>query len=71
MTMIVDSIWEAFDYFLALNNTVVINKPKEVPTGWNMTVKSPEGTITEYVQHDPVEIAIYKKKANQMRFADS
>jgi len=49
----------------------VINKPKEVPTEWNMTVKSPEGTITEYVQHDQVKIEIYKKKAGEMRYAGS
>jgi hypothetical protein len=32
MTLIVDSIWEAFENLSALNKTVVINMPKEVPT---------------------------------------
>ncbi|TXL71506.1 hypothetical protein FHP25_29435 [Vineibacter terrae] len=29
----------------------VINGPKDVPTGQNMLVRHPDGTLVEYVEH--------------------
>ncbi|EQH79852.1 hypothetical protein QMG_0391 [Clostridioides difficile DA00256] len=30
---------------------VVVRDKKKVPTGYNMTLRHPDGTIIEYVQH--------------------
>lgn len=68
ITMIVDDIQEVRAYLLTLDNVVVLKEPKDVPTGWNMTVKHPDGTITEYVQHDKAKIDLYRKKVEILRF---
>jgi hypothetical protein len=49
-TFLVDSILE-FKNFLLNNGADVISDIKEVPTGYNMTVKHFDGTIAEYVEH--------------------
>lgn len=49
-TFLVDSITE-FREFLLNNRAVIIRDIKEVPSGWNMTVKHFDGTIVEYVEH--------------------
>lgn len=49
-TFLVDSITE-FKEFLLNNGAVIIRDIKEVPSGWNMTVKHFDGTIVEYVEH--------------------
>ena len=49
-TFLVDSITE-FREFLLKNGAAVIKDIKEVPSGWNMTVKHFDGTIVEYVEH--------------------
>lgn len=49
-TFVVDSL----DEFLTHLNKIgvkVIREPKQVPTGKNMTVQHPDGTIIEYVEH--------------------
>lgn len=49
-TFLVDSIMEFRDYLLN-NGALIIRDIKEVPTGFNMTVKHFDGTIVEYVEH--------------------
>ncbi|MGX8126189.1 VOC family protein [Clostridioides difficile] len=49
-TFIVDSVDEWRSYLLK-NGAVVVRDKKKVPTGYNMTVKHPDGTIVEYVQY--------------------
>ncbi|AZV57869.1 VOC family protein [Clostridium sp. AWRP] len=49
-TFLVDSIIE-FKEFLLNNGAAVIRDLKKVPTGMNMTVKHPDGTVVEYVEH--------------------
>lgn len=50
LTFLVDSVKEYKD-FLLKNGVAVIRDIKEVPTGFNMTVKHLDGTIVEYVEH--------------------
>lgn len=49
-TFLVDSI-EEFACFLRENNAIILDGPKEVPTGKNMTVRHPDGLVIEYVEH--------------------
>jgi len=48
-TFIVNSI-EGFKSYLLENGSTRIRDIKQVPTGKNMTIKHPDGTIIEYVQ---------------------
>lgn len=48
-TIQVDSI-EEFRTFLSQNNCSIIRDIAEVPTGKNMTVRHPDGSIFEYVE---------------------
>ncbi|PKL58471.1 MAG: glyoxalase [Methanomicrobiales archaeon HGW-Methanomicrobiales-5] len=52
-TFLVDSVEEYFHFFTR-NNIAIIRPPRPVPTGVNMTIQHPEGTIIEYVQHRPL-----------------
>ncbi|MDA5107941.1 VOC family protein [Brevibacillus thermoruber] len=49
-TCVVDSLDEYVTYFTQLGLSF-IRQPKQVPTGKNMTVQHPDGTIVEYVEH--------------------
>ena len=49
-TFMVDSVDEWRSYLLD-NGAVVVRDKKKVPTGYNMTLRHPDGTIIEYVQH--------------------
>ena len=49
-TILVDSI-EQFKTFLEEKGSKIIRGPSEVPTGINMTVQHPDGSIFEYVEH--------------------
>ena len=49
-TFLVDSLDE-FRAFLESSGAVVLREPAQVPTGRNMTVQHPDGTIIEYVEH--------------------
>ncbi len=49
-TFVVDSLAECRERVVARGATV-LEEPKRVPTGWNMRVRHPEGTVVEYVQH--------------------
>ena len=49
-TIIVDSI-EDFRNWLQEAGAVILEEPKNVPTGRNMRVRHPDGTIIEYVEH--------------------
>jgi len=49
-TLLVDSL-EEYEEFLKLNGSKIIQGPQKVPTGFNMTVQHPDGSIFEYVQH--------------------
>ena len=46
-----DSVVKFRDYLLE-HGAVIIRDLKRVPTGINMTMKHPDGTIIEYVEHD-------------------
>jgi len=48
-TFIVNSL-EGFKKYLLENESTIIRDIKIVPTGKNMTIKHPDGTIVEYVQ---------------------
>ncbi|MPN53990.1 hypothetical protein SDC9_201659 [bioreactor metagenome] len=49
-TFLVDSLDE-FRAFLEERGAEIIRRPAKVPTGWNMTVKHPDGSVIEYVEH--------------------
>lgn len=49
-TFIVDSVDE-FQSQLERSGAKVLRGPREVPTGRNMTVLHPDGSIIEYVEH--------------------
>ncbi|WP_339192905.1 VOC family protein [Aeribacillus sp. FSL K6-8210] len=49
-TFLVDSLDE-FKTFLENSGAVILKEPAQVPTGRNMTVQHPDGTIVEYVEH--------------------
>lgn len=49
-TFLVDSLDE-FKAFLEEKGAEIIREPARVPTGRNMTVKHPDGTVIEYVEH--------------------
>jgi hypothetical protein len=49
-TFIVDSVAE-FKDFLLENGGVIIHDIRQVPTGFNMTVKHNDGCVVEYVEH--------------------
>ncbi|MDA8213436.1 MAG: VOC family protein [Clostridia bacterium] len=49
-TLLVDSV-EEFKAHLEASGAKVLRGPRQVPTGKNMTVKHPDGSIMEYVEH--------------------
>jgi predicted enzyme related to lactoylglutathione lyase len=49
-TFLVDSI-DDFRNWLSAAGAVILEEPKKVPTGRNMRVRHPDGTIIEYVEH--------------------
>jgi predicted enzyme related to lactoylglutathione lyase len=49
-TLLVDSLAE-YKEFLEGKGAIILEQPKEVPTGWNMRVKHADGLIVEYVEH--------------------
>jgi predicted enzyme related to lactoylglutathione lyase len=49
-TFRVDSL-EEYYRFLTEHGATVIRPPQQVPTGMNMTVRHPDGTVVEYVEH--------------------
>ncbi|MGB9979309.1 VOC family protein [Methanobacterium sp.] len=49
-TLLVDSIAQ-FKTFLEEKGSKIIRGPSKVPTGINMTVEHPDGSIFEYVEH--------------------
>lgn len=50
-SLLVDSI-EEYKIYLEKAGASIIRGPKQVPTGINMTVKHPDGSIVEYVEHN-------------------
>jgi len=49
-TFLVDSL-EEYHRFLAAQGAEIIRPPQKVPTGMNMTVRHPDGSVVEYVEH--------------------
>jgi predicted enzyme related to lactoylglutathione lyase len=49
-TFLVDSLDE-FRAFLEEKGAKIIRGPDKVPTGRNMTVRHPDGSVIEYVEH--------------------
>jgi predicted enzyme related to lactoylglutathione lyase len=49
-TFLVDSLDE-FKAYLEEKGAEIIRGPDKVPTGRNMTVKHPDGSVIEYVEH--------------------
>jgi len=49
-TFLVDSLDE-FRAFLEEKGAEIIRGPDKVPTGRNMTVRHPDGSVIEYVEH--------------------
>ncbi len=49
-TFLVDDL-DAFTAALPKMGAMIMDGPKEMPTGVNMRVRHPDGTIVEYVQH--------------------
>jgi predicted enzyme related to lactoylglutathione lyase len=49
-TFLVDSLDE-FKAYLEEKGAEILRGPNKVPTGRNMTVKHPDGSIIEYVEH--------------------
>lgn len=48
-TILVDSLAD-FRSFLERSGAAVISGPQAVPTGWNMRVRHPDGSVIEYVE---------------------
>jgi len=53
-TFLVDSLDE-FRAYLEEKGAEILRGPDKVPTGRNMTVKHPDGSVVEYVEHLKVE----------------
>jgi predicted enzyme related to lactoylglutathione lyase len=53
-TFLVDSL-EEFKAYLEEKGAKIIRGPNKVPTGRNMTVRHPEGSVIEYVEHSKKE----------------
>jgi len=53
-TFLVDSV-EEFHRFLMANGGTIIRPPQVVPTGMNMIVRHPDGSVIEYVEHRQVQ----------------
>ncbi|MDD2763626.1 MAG: VOC family protein [Opitutaceae bacterium] len=49
-TFLVEDI-EGYARHLPTVGAEVLEAPKPVPTGWNMLVRHPDGTLGEYVEH--------------------
>ncbi|AKB78254.1 hypothetical protein MSHOH_1771 [Methanosarcina horonobensis HB-1 = JCM 15518] len=49
-TFLVDSL-DDFRAFLEEKGAEIVREPAKVPTGRNMTVKHPDGSVIEYVEH--------------------
>ena len=49
-TFLVDSLDE-FKAYLKEKGAEIVRGPNKVPTGRNMTVKHPDGSVIEYVEH--------------------
>ncbi|MCK9631264.1 MAG: hypothetical protein M0R30_06430 [Methanoregula sp.] len=49
-TFLVDSV-DDYHRFLAENGGTILRPPQQVPTGINMTVRHPDGSVIEYVEH--------------------
>lgn len=49
-TFLVDSL-EEFRAYLEEKGAEIIRGPDKVPTGRNMTVRHPDGSVIEYVEH--------------------
>lgn len=50
MTLLVDSL-DDFLVHLMKSGCEMVSEPRNVPTGRNMTVRHPDGTVVEYVEH--------------------
>lgn len=53
LTFLVDDI-HAFAEALPGQGSEIVEAIKPVPTGWNMVVRHPDGTVVEYVEHGVV-----------------
>jgi len=51
-TFLVDSLDE-FRAYLESKGAEILRGPDKVPTGRNMTVRHPDGSVMEYVEHQP------------------
>jgi predicted enzyme related to lactoylglutathione lyase len=49
MTIVVRSITACQDWLVSEGATI-LDGPEQVPTGWNMHARHPDGTLVEYVQ---------------------
>jgi hypothetical protein len=49
-TFLVDSLNQFREAFSTIPNVVILQEPKQVPTGFNMRVLHPDGTAIEYVE---------------------
>jgi predicted enzyme related to lactoylglutathione lyase len=49
-TFLVDSL-EEYHRFLTAHGAEIIRQPQTVPTGMNMTIRHPDGSVVEYVEH--------------------
>jgi len=53
-TFLVDSL-DDYYHFLVGNGGTILRHPQPVPTGVNMTVRHPDGSVIEYVEHRRVQ----------------
>jgi hypothetical protein len=42
---------QAFATYLEKQDSTILEKLQQVPTGWNMLVEHPDGLRVEYVEH--------------------
>lgn len=64
MTVAVSSLRESLDILLS-EGAVVIEGPQPVPSGLNMHIRYPDGTLAEYVQLIPEQAAASNLVRNQ------
>jgi predicted enzyme related to lactoylglutathione lyase len=70
-TFLVDSL-DDFRVFLEKKGAEIIRGPNKVPTGRNMTIRHPDGSVIEYVEHSkaPEKKLEEQNKKKQKEYPD-
>ena len=66
LTFLVDSLEDHLNYLQKTEITILEN-PKKVPTGKNMRVQHPDGTVVQYVEYKNNNIINHSSKSRSAR----